>query len=478
MTRLVAILLAWCSLLLGLACSDQNFRSSNQPPVELPLIQVTPPSVSTLGFCGQDELTIVVSNIGRGNLELGHFELIGDGWVVGEVDLPATVAVGESLTIPLTTTGGEATLKIISNDPSNDEIYVPLVGVANLGPTVNILAPYDGAVVDEGLNTLESRVADGEDADNTLAMIWSAEPGGVIWEGVPDSEATSAGAANSVASWQAGPEEGSQELTLTATDSCGVATSETIGICRGHITTFQSVDSSTWEFMGSASWVVDEVEGSPTFGEEWLELTNALDNAQVGAAFETAQVVPGGDVEIEFAFFIGNSPPGTGADGFSLTALDTTRMDTDNDGQPNYLGGAGCAMGFGGNSNCTTALSDCTICGSALPGWSLEVDTYWNPEEGIDPTGEDHLGFYFDGDLQNMAEWAVLPEMEDTGWHIMNVTVNAPRVTVAIDDVTYMDADLIGFFDFPAYVGFTAGTGGETNAHLIKALTVTESTCD
>ena len=183
----------------------------------------------------------------------------------------------------------------------------------------------------------------------------------------------------------------------------------------------------------------------------------------------------GRSVHIEFAFYIGD---GTGADGFSLTALDTERIDTDGDGQPNYLGGAGCAMGFGGNSSCTSALSDCPDCGPALPGWSLEVDTYYNPEDNIDPTGEDHLGFYFDGDLLNMAHWAVLPEMEDTGWHTMSVLVEAPHLTVQIDGETYMDLDLDGHFDFPAYVGFTAGTGGQTNAHLIDALTVSESTCE
>jgi len=470
MTRLATISLASFVVLVVASCSDQNFRSSNQPPSELPLIQVQPSSVSTLGFCVTDEASIVIGNIGRGDLELGHVDLVGDGWVVGEVELPATLAVGETLTIPLTTTGGEATLKITSDDPSHDEIFVPLLGVANVGPTVAILVPYDGAVVDEGLNTLDSRVTDTEDADTTLALAWSVEPGGVIWEGAPDSEAAAAGLPNSSASWEAGPEEGSQQLTLTATDSCGVVASETIGICRGHITTFQSVDSSTWEFMGSASWVVDT-----DTSEEWLELTNSVDPAQVGAAFETAQVVSGRDVAIEFAFFIGD---GTGADGFSLTALDTERMDTDGDGQPNYLGGAGCAMGFGGNSSCTTALSECQVCGDALPGWSLEVDTYWNPEDGIDPTGEDHLGFYFDGDLLNMAAWAVLPEMEDSGWHIMTVVIEAPHLSVDIDGINYIDTDLGGYFDFPAYVGFTAGTGGETNAHLIKALTVTESTCD
>ncbi len=414
-----------------------------------------------MGFCTESaETSLVVTNIGRGDLRMGDVEIVGEGWTVGNVELPATIPQDQSLSLPLLTTGGAATLKIVSNDPNHDEIYVPLESAPNAPPTVVILEPYDGAVVDAGANDLRALVNDVEDPDESLQIAWSVDPGGPIWEGTPDAS----GDAQCV--WEAGPIEGTQQLTLVATDSCDAVTTETISICRGHITVYQSLDASTWEFMGSAAWDT---------AEDRLQLTNAEDTSQVGAAFETAQAVTGRTVQIDFSFYIGD---GSGADGFSLTALDTTRMDTDGDGQPNFLGGAGCAMGFGGNSNCTTALSDCVGCGPALPGWSLEVDTYYNPEDGIDPTGEDHLGFYFDGDLLNLAEWAVLPEMEDTGWHQMSVNIEAPHLTVSIDNETYIDTDLAGHFDFPAYVGFTAGTGGQTNAHLIDALTVTESTCN
>ena len=46
-----------------------------------------------------------------------------------------------------------------------------------------------------------------------------------------------------------------------------------------------------------------------------------------------------------------------------LTALDIDRMTT-------YLGGTGCGIGYGGDATCTS--------GPALPGWSIEVDTYYN----------------------------------------------------------------------------------------------------
>jgi hypothetical protein len=86
--------------------------------------------------------------------------------------------------------------------------------------------------------------------------------------------------------------------------------------------------------------------------------------------------------------------------------------------------------------------------------------------------------FTFDGDVDDPAAWAALPPMKDTGWHTMEVEVSAPHVKVSIDGTVYIDQELSGHFAFPAYVGFTAGTGGATNRHLIDSLEVTGEVCD
>ena len=52
------------------------------------------------------------------------------------------------------------------------------------------------------------------------------------------------------------------------------------------------------------------------------------------------------------------------------------------------------------------------------------------------------------------------------------------QITVAIDGTTYIDQDVPQLTSFPAYVGFTAATGGATNYHLIDALEVEEFICD
>jgi hypothetical protein len=67
--------------------------------------------------------------------------------------------------------------------------------------------------------------------------------------------------------------------------------------------------------------------------------------------------------------------------------------------------------------------------------------------------------------------------MEDTGWHYVEVSVVAPHLRVAVDGTVYLDQDIPGFYAVSAWVGFTAGTGGETNEHRIDELTVTDYSC-
>ena len=110
-------------------------------------------------------------------------------------------------------------------------------------------------------------------------------------------------------------------------------------------------------------------------------------------------------------------------------------------------------------------------------GWSIEVDTWYNGEHN-DPTSADHVSVHFDGNVNVPTVWAALPEMEDGNWHRMSVDVLGTWITVAIDGTTYIDQDVSQLTSFPAYVGFTAATGGATNYHLIDALEVEEFVCD
>ena len=114
---------------------------------------------------------------------------------------------------------------------------------------------------------------------------------------------------------------------------------------------------------------------------------------------------------------------------------------------------------------------------AGLPGWSIEVDTWYNGENN-DPTQSDHLSVHIDGNQGAYEAWAALPEMEDGNWHDMAVSVSGTRMTIEVDGLTYIDQDISGLGAFPAYIGFTGATGSATNWHLIDALEVEAFVCD
>lgn len=430
-------------LLLLAACTEYTLEGEKpapdfaDDPPEIPDVAVTPASVDLGAVCGgAGEATVTVTNVGAGPLNVRGAEIGGDGWTLGAVTLPATLAPGEALDLPVSGGPGAAVLTVITDDPDTPEIDVPLSVSADAPPTAEILDPADGDVLAGDVTALlHGLVSDDVDAPDALAVTWASDVDGAL-----AAEPTTAGG-DTLAPWDpAVRTPGTHRVTLTATDSCGQSTEAVVSLCQDQGYTADNLDLATWHFEGSALW--DATNG-------WVQLTAATTD-QSGTAFQTGTTVGADNVSIAFRFYVSG---GSGADGISVTALDASRMTS-------FVGSTGGGIGYAG-----------------LPGWSIEVDTWYNGEYG-DPTPDDHVSIHFDGEPFGPAAWAALPEMEDGAWHDMEVNVLAPRVTVSIDGVTYIDTDLAGFSAFPAYVGFTAATGAATNAHLIDALTVTRSVCE
>lgn len=422
--------------LLLAACTEYGLgKQGKDPAAAVPDIAVDPQSISEIVCTAPYESSVLVTNEGDGPLTVSLVSTTGD-WTA-TADLPVTLLTGEGIPVALSGSG-PGTLTLSSDDPDEAELAVPLDVAVNLPPTATVDSPTDGTILAEPAadQTLAGTVYD-PDGD-TLDVTW-------LVDGAPLTSGSAVSGPVS-ALWLA-PAAGDHTIGITASDACGSGAAD-VAVCQDETITYENLGISTWHYEGAAYW--DTVAGN-------LVLTDAIQD-QVGSAFDTTATVSGGSVDIDFDFYIGD---GSGADGISLTALDSGRMTS-------FLGGTGCGIGYGGSADCTP--------GPALPGWSIEVDTYYNG--GYDPTPEDHIAFTFDGDVDGPAVWAALPEMEDTGWHTMQVSVTDPHVTVVIDGITYIDQDLSGYFGFPAYVGFTAGTGGETNRHLIQALTVTDRACD
>ena len=439
-------LLPLASVLAGLAaCSDYNLSGGKDanpdPEPGAPDLVASPAAVSAEGACPDAREDITLRNDGDADLDILAVGTTGD-WVIDGLSMPLTLGPGDEEGFWVEGSGA-GTLQIESTDPAEPLVTIPLDAAPDTAPEIAILAPSTNDILEPGDRLLEAQVSDLEDPSAHLIVTWASDVDGVLGSGA----ATSAG--ESWVTWPSPRTEGDHLLTASVVDSCGNTASAQTSVCQQAGYTVDELDLSSWQFEGVANWDASN---------NWLELTSA-GQGLVGTAFATDTVVDASNVEIRFSFYIGD---GTGADGISLTALDVDRMTT-------FLGGTGCGIGYGGGASCTV--------GPALPGWSIEIDTYDNGS-GVEPTPNDHLAFTFDGDVDAYVAWAELPEMEDTGWHEMSVVVAAPRVTIAIDGTTYIDQDLGGSFGFDAYVGFTAGTGGETNRHLIDALTVTETVCE
>ena len=405
-------------------------------PMEPPMAVVTPDAIAPGIHCGLYEEVVVVQNLGLGTLEVDDVRLVGEGWTKSHREVPLTLTTDESFRIRLSSTGGTGRLIIVSNDPDVPAREVPLHVEQDTPPTVSIVTPTGGDVLSPGAATrFEAIVSDDLDPPEALQLRWRSNVDGElsVSSAAPDGVAVFDWTASS---WT----PGDHLVDLRVTDSCDHWVMDSIGFCQNEGYTEDSIDLASWNFEGSARWDADN---------SWVELTAPLHD-QAGTAFQTTSTVSSDSVNIEFEFYVSG---GTGADGISLTAIDADRMSS-------FVGGAGGGIGYVG-----------------LPGWSIEVDTWYNSEHS-DPTSADHVSVHIDGDVNSPLAWATLPEMEDGAWHLGSVEVEGSHMRVWVDGALYIDDTIPGLSPFDAYVGFTAATGGSTNYHLIDALEVEGFICE
>jgi len=436
-------------MILTLGCTEFNVASigedkasgevavdTAEPDPGQPGAAVSVDSVDAGIACIEYGTQIEVMSVGDAPLSVTDIQVVGEGWSVTHAPLPVTVDPGGQMPIDLSSTGGTATLVVRSNDPDVPVYEIPLHVTPDRPPTVTFIAPSGGEILSPGASTVFTAIVEDDvDPPEALSLKWASDVDGLL----STVSAHSDGHAEFV--WEdLYRSSGEHVVSLSARDSCERANTASVGFCQNEGYTEESIDLVSWNFEGSAFWDSDN---------EWVELTGPH-NTQAGTAFQTTSSVMSDAINIEFSFFLSG---GSGADGMSLTALDVDRMTS-------FVGGTGGGIGYYG-----------------LPGWSVEIDTYYNSSHS-DPTTADHLSVHLDGNVNDPQAWAALPEMEDGAWHLASVAVVGNHITVQIDGVPYIDQVVDGLSPFPAYVGFTASTGALNNYHLIDSLEVEGFICE
>ena len=107
---------------------------------------------------------------------------------------------------------------------------------------------------------------------------------------------------------------------------------------------------------------------------------------------------------------------------------------------------------------------------TGLVGHMIEFDTYWN--SGYDPN--DTLYNFDDTDHIAVATAVASPlaysntiEMEETGWHHVDIAFNNGQIQVQLDGIEYINYVIDGYAGSDAYFGFTGGTGASFSRQLI-----------
>ena len=224
----------------------------------------------------------------------------------------------------------------------------------------------------------------------------------------------------------------SNAYVISSNDGNGSHTIPVSGTAAGlpGATALPPVARGGWFFNGSA-----QLSGGD------LALTPNAANLAGSAVYSTP--LPSDGLRASFTAQIGG---GTGADGMTFALLSASGAGTTS------LGGAGGDLGFGG-----------------LPGVAVTLDTYPN---GSDPAGN-FVGIATGsagGSLNYVATATDVPDLR-TGTHAVTVAVDGTTITVAVDGVQRLSADLPGL---PPSVlpAFTAGTGGATDLHEARDISI------
>ncbi|MFN3821440.1 MAG: lectin-like domain-containing protein, partial [bacterium] len=183
------------------------------------------------------------------------------------------------------------------------------------------------------------------------------------------------------------------------------------------------------------------VQGNRTYWDQngrYFVLTPP-ENSLAGRIYHRERVFTG-VFEAEFDIRIGG---GTGADGMTIAWVTNY----------NYQAASGGAHDF-----------------NVENGYAVEFDCYNNA--GIDPNGQ-HIAILRNNWQNHLASWqANEGVIENNQWHHIRVTNELGYVQVWFDNQRVLEHRIRDYQAFEGYFGFTAGTGGATNWHIVDNIRI------
>jgi hypothetical protein len=219
---------------------------------------------------------------------------------------------------------------------------------------------------------------------------------------------------------------------ITGNDGQGEQTVTFSGRSDGAPVAVPGPASGTWQLNGTAVQTGGDTVLTDTGGSE------------AGDAVSPTPIHPVG-AHVTFTAEIGG---GSGADGLTFALLDASAS------TPTSLGDSGGALGFEG-----------------LTGVAVTLDTYQNAgDPSANFTGIGTSDGTSVGQVRYIATRRLATPLT-SGTHTVDVTVGSGRLTAVIDG-TYQVSGLVTVPP-SAYLAFTAGTGGLTDVHTVRNVTIT-----
>jgi hypothetical protein len=227
---------------------------------------------------------------------------------------------------------------------------------------------------------------------------------------------------------------GATEICNNKDDDCNGKIDEIPALLSGSL--FAPVDTHWFTAGSGAKYPAAGVTNG------WARLTDDLPD-QAGALWWNASYLFD-TFDMTATIWIANKP--TGADGMAFAWIAGSNMTA-----------VGSGPGFG-------------VAGIAGGGYAVAIDTYQN-------TGEPAVPYLLVFKTDNLAvpihKNTAIGNIRNGADHLLRVRLDAGKVNVWLDGTHYViDLPLPGYLPFSGHWGFTGGTGGASEAHWVKDITM------